>query len=223
MAHGVHGLKTALLLYPLEHEAQHVDVIARGCVIHGVFADHGLIGHHKGSYGLLTSGKRFVNDNKGYTGGSQIFLGTGENNSEFAYIQRLGQNVGGHIGYKRDGNFGDIMPLRTEDGIVSAVVKILCVGIQLQLGLVGNTGVVACGGVDGDIDGAVLGGLLCGDLCEVAGDGIIGALIGSHKVQGNHGKLGRSSALKEKYLVGIGHGEKFLQIGLGFVENREKG
>ena len=69
---------------------------------------------------------------------------------------------------------GDVLPLGAVDGVVGAVVEVAGLGIQLQLVLGGDIGVVLVGGGGGQVDLAVLLGLLIGDVGEVAGDSVVG-------------------------------------------------
>ena len=69
------------------------------------------------------------------------------------------------------------------------------------------------------MDVAVLFGLFIGDICKVAGDCVVGLTSFSDQVQGNHGKLAGSAALKEQDLVALGNIHETAELCLGIVED----
>src|SRR5699024_3433351 len=143
----------ALGLQPVQHQAQHVDAPAGRGVVHGVLVDHGLVVHHQGGVGQLVAGQLLPDDHHSQAGGGHVLLGAGEDDAILAHVHRAGENIGGHVAH--DGHavrLGDIGPLGAVDGVVGAVVEVAGLGIQLQLLLGGNIGVVPVGGGGGQVD-----------------------------------------------------------------------
>ena len=73
----------------------------------------------------------------------QVLLGAAEDDAVLAHVHRAGQEVGGHIAH--DGHVpgvGHVLPLGAVDGVIGTVVEVAGLGIQLELVLPGDVGVV---------------------------------------------------------------------------------
>ena len=166
------------------------------------------------------AGQGLFDDDHRETRGSHILLGAGKDDPVLAHIHGTGEDIRGHVAHQGHiPGLGHILPLGAVDGIVGAVVEVAGFGVQLQLVLLGNIGVVFVPAVRGEANLAVLFGLLTGDAGEVSGDGVVRLSRPSHEVQGHHGELARGPALQKQHLVVVGHAEQPDEIGLGIVED----
>ena len=166
------------------------------------------------------AGQVLPDDDHGEAGGSHVLLGAGEDDAVLAHVHRTGQDVGGHIAHQGHvAGVGDVLPLGAVDGVVGAVVEIGRLGVQLQLVLGGDVGVVPVLAGSGQVDGAVLLGLLVGQVGEVAGDGVVGLARLADEVEGHGGELGGGAALEEEDLVALGDLQQAAELGLGVVKD----
>ena len=166
------------------------------------------------------AGQVLPDDGHGEAGGGHVLLGAGEDDAVLAHVHRTGQDVGGHITHQGHvAGVGDVLPLGAVDGVVGAVVEIGRLGVQLQLVLGGDVGVVPVLTGGGQVDGAVLLGLLVGQVGEVAGDGVVGLARLTDEIQGHGGELGGGAALEEEDLVALGDLQQAAEFGLGVVKD----
>ncbi len=88
--HLAHGLNTALLFQPLEHQPGQVPGIGRRGVVHGAVIGDDLIVHHgRRLFPGLT--QEILTDNYHHQArGADVLLGAGIDQTEFADIQRPG-------------------------------------------------------------------------------------------------------------------------------------
>ena len=217
---GLHAFHAPLLLQPVQHQAQHVDAPAGRGVVHGVLVDHDLVVQHLGGVGQGAAGQVLPDDDHGETGGGHVLLGPGEDHAVLAHIHRPGEDVGGHVAHQGHApGVGDVLPLGAVDGVVGAVIEVGRLGVQLQLVLGGDVGVVLvlAGGGQGDL--AVFLGLLVGQVGEVSGDGVVGLPRLADEVEGDGGELGGGAALEEEDLVALGDLQQAAELGLGVVKD----
>ena len=166
------------------------------------------------------TGQSPVNDDHGKPGGGHVLLGPGEDQPEAGNIYRPGQDLRGHVAHQgHRAGLGHVVPGSAENGVVGAVIKVFRVGRELQLLLGRNPVKLSSGAVGSKVHTAVLPRLLGRDGREVPGDGVVRRVAGGGEIQGDHGKLQGAASLEEQYLMGIGHVQRRLQLGLGVVED----
>ena len=78
-----HARDAALLLEPVEHKTEHVNIVARGRIVHGILVDHALIAHHQRRNGALVPGERAVDDHDRQPRGGHVLLRPGIDDAEF--------------------------------------------------------------------------------------------------------------------------------------------
>ena len=151
---------------------------------------------------------------------SQVLLRAAENNSIFGHVHRPGKKIGGHIAHNGHiPRIGHILPFGAVNGVVGTVVEVTGLGVQLELVLGGNVGVVFVTAVGGKRNLAVLLSLLIGHAGEIAGDGVIRPAGFSDEVQRNHGELAGGAALQKQHPIVFGHMEQPDEAGLGVVKD----
>src|SRR5690606_41636429 len=118
------------------------------------------------------------------TAGANILQRTNIEQTEARYIQRSGQDVGGHIGYQGFvAHLGNPVEFHTTDGLVGRVVHVGSIVGQLPFVLAGNRKIVIFLGRGGDVDVAVAGGFLDGLARPDAGVDVIGTAVLTEQVQ----------------------------------------
>ena len=148
--------------------------------------------------------QRLLDDHHSQAGGSHVLLGPGVDQAVFGHVHRAGENVRGHIAHQGHiAHLGHILPLGAVNSVVGAVVEVAGRGVQLQLLLGGDIGVIPVGGVGGDVHSAVLLGLLHGQVGEVARHGVVGLPLLPHQIQGDGGELAGSAGLEEQRLIAL--------------------
>lgn len=200
-------------LEPACDEAEHVDGEAGRGVVERVLADMGGVAKHRGNgFGCLLR-PCLVDDDQCAAGRSQILLETSVDESELARIERARENVRGHISDQWDIGRGELGPSYAFNGLVRGDVEIGGHVGRLYFILCRHAGGGYPCGICGDVDVAEEFSLLDGFLCPGTGVGVVGALIGSEQVHGNHGELGAGSALQEEDRLIVGNIHKLCHIG----------
>ena len=190
---------------------------------HGVLVDHGLVIHHEGGVGQLVAGQILPDDDHCQAGGSHVLLGAGVDDAVLGHIYGHGENVGGHVAHQRYiAGLGDIAPLGAVDGVVGAVVEVAGLGVQLQLVLGRDVGVVAILRGGGQVDLAELASLLIGQVGEITRHRIVGLSGFADEVEGNHRELAGGAGLKEQNLVSLRNTHNPAQLILGLLKNLKK-
>ena len=113
---------------------------------------------------------------------------------------------------------GEIVPRDAVDGLVLADVDVIGVLGNVQIGAVGDIGVVLILGGSGDDDLADLLGFLDGFLGPGTGLDVDGLAV-LHEVHGDHGELQGGAALDEEDFIIVGDAHEIAQILLGFVDD----
>ena len=224
MLEPLHTFHTALLLEPCEHEAEDVDIPARRRVVHRVLVDHTLIAVHDRRDRQLMSGKRTVNDRDREPRGCHVLLRTGKDHAVLRHVHRARENVGRHIARERHAaGLGHILPFRTVDGVIGAIVKVRSTGRELQLALLRDAGVTAGGGICRDVHRAVLLGFFCRASGKVPGHGVIRRAVRPHQIKRDHRKLRRSAALQKQDRMCVRDGQCAAKARLHFLKDIGKG
>ena len=111
-----------------------------------------------------------------------------------------------------------LVPRRAVDRLIFTDVDIVGIVRDVEIGAVGDVGIVLVGGGGDDGDVPVLlrlgdGLLRPGARLDIAGLAVF------HQVHRHHRKLQRTAALNEQHLVVIGNAHQRAQVGLGLVGN----
>ena len=208
-----HARNAALLLEPVEHETEHINIVARGRIVHGILVDHALIAHHQRRNGALVPGERAVDDHDRQPRGGHVLLCPGIDDAEFRHVHRVREDLRGHITHDRHAaGLRHILPRRTEDRVVGAVIKILCLRRERKLLL--RRDAVKAGSLARcrDVHAAVFSRFLRGDIGKVAGHGVIGRVALGGQIERDHRKLERRAALQKQDLVRVRHGERLFEL-----------
>ena len=217
----LHGPYAAHLLDPLEHEAEDVDAVCGGRVVHGFLVGHGLpVQHDRIFFQRVAAQQILTHDHDRNTRGAHVLLRARVDHAVFGNVHRLRQDVGRHIRHQRhaDRRLGVVLVLGAVDGVVGADVEVIRVRTDIQLSLRRHAVEIALLGGEGNVDVAELDGFLVGIIGEVAGDCIV-RLAGLHQVHRDGRELRRCAALQEQDLVILRNGEHAAHGRLGLLDD----
>ena len=158
-------------------------------------------------------GERAVDDHDRQPRGGHIFLRPGIDDAVFRHVHRVREDLRGHVAHERHAaGLRHILPRRTEDRVVGAVIKILCLRRERELGL--RRDAVKAGSLARcrDMHAAVLFRFLRGDIGKIAGHGVIGRVALGGQIERDHRKLERRAALQKQDLVRVRHGERLFEL-----------
>ena len=129
-----HRFQTAHLLDPFGDQLHHVDGVRRRRVVHAVFVSHQLVIQQNRHVLAVVTHEILANDDNCHTCRAHVLLCAGINHTILGNVDRLGQNVGGHVSNNRNIScVRVIVPFGTEDGVVCADVEVICIRADVQL------------------------------------------------------------------------------------------
>ena len=199
----LHDLYAAHLLDPLENEAENVDAVRGGRVVHGALVGHGLpVEHDRVLFERIRAEQVLTDDDDGNARRAHVLLRAGVDHAVLGNVNRLGEDVRGHIRNERYAcrGLGVVLVLGAVDGVVCADVEVVCVRTDVQLSLRRYAVEIALLGGEGNMDVAELDRFLVCVVGEVTGQRVV-RLAGLEQVHRDRCELGRSAALQEQHLV----------------------
>src|SRR5690606_33008528 len=108
-------------------------------VVHGAVIGGHLVVQHGRAAGAGAAEQVLADDDHHQAAGADVLLRTGVDQAEAGYIQRTGEDVGGHVRHQRYvAHFRNPVELQAADGFVGGVVQVGGVLRQLPLVLTGN-------------------------------------------------------------------------------------
>mmetsp|Transcript_4745 Transcript_4745/g.10614 ORF Transcript_4745/g.10614 Transcript_4745/m.10614 type:complete len:263 (-) Transcript_4745:577-1365(-) len=125
--HLLHSLESAHLVELVEHQASHVDGVARRRVVHGVVLRHDGVVLHRRAVRTCVSNKVVAHNHNRESRRSDILLRAGVDDSVLGHVDGLGDEVGRHVGDERRAvRRHDVgLELNTLDRLVCADVHVL--------------------------------------------------------------------------------------------------
>ena len=217
----LHSLYAAHVFNPLGNQTEYIDAVRGRRVVHGILVSHGLpVQHNRVLLERIVAEQILADDDNGNTGRAHVLLCAGVDDAVLGNINRLGQDVGGHIRYQLNAcrGLGIVLILGAVDGVVGADVEV--VGIRTDIQLILRRNVVEVGLLGGECSVHVAE-LLCFLVSlgsEAAGQCVV-SLAGLQQVHRDRCKLGGSAALQEQNLVVIRNGEYAAQRSLGLLDD----
>ena len=217
----LHRLDAAHLLDPLEHEAEDVDAVRGGRVVHGFLVRHGLpVQHDRVLLQRVTPQQVLAHDDDRHARRAHVLLRARVDDAVLGHVHRPRQDVGRHIRHQRHARrgLGVVLVFGAVDGVVRADVEVIRVRTDVQLALRRHMVEVGLLGGERNVDVAELDRFLICVVRKVAGDGVI-RLAGLHQVHRDGRELGRRAALQEQDLVVLRDGEHAAQRRLGLLDD----
>ena len=160
-----------------------------------------------------------TDDDDDHTGRTDVLLNACVDHTVIGDVAGLGEEHGGLVGNKdMTLGVGKLLPGHTVDGLILADIDVVGILGNVEIGAIGNVGVVLILAGGGDDDFADLLCLSDGLLGPCAGLNVNGLAV-LHEVHGDHGELEGGAALDEQDLVVVGNAHQVAQILLGFVND----
>ena len=215
----MHLFQTADGLQILEDLAAAVDRPAVRGIVHGACTCMGAVLQVDGKILQIVTDEVFADDADHHARRTDVLLHARVDHAVVGHVAGLGQEHGRLVGDQRMTlGVGQLFPRHAVDGFVLADVDIVGVFRNVQIGAVGNVGVVLVLGGRGDDDLADL--LRLGDCLLGPCAGLnVDSLAVLHEVHRNHGELQRCAALNEQNFIVVGDTHQIAQILLGFVND----
>ena len=215
----VHLFEAADGLEVLEDLAAAVDRPAVRGVVHGAGACVRAVLQVDGQILQIVTDQILTDDDDNHAGGADVLLHARVDHAVIGHVAGLGQEHGGLVGNKHMAlGVGQLVPRHAVDRLVLADVDVIGVFGDIQIGAVGNIGIVLVLAGSGDDDLADLLGFRDGLLGPCAGLDVDGLAV-LHEVHGDHRELQRCTALNEQDLVVVGNAHEVAQILLGLVDD----
>ena len=215
----LHRAEAADLLEVLEDLAADVDRPAVRRVVHGAGVGVGLILQIDGQVGQIVADEILADDDDDHAGGADVLLHAGVDHAVIADVAGLGEEHGRLVGHEDVTlGVGQSVPRHAVDRLIFADVDIVRVLGDVEVGAVGDVGIVLVLRGGGDDDLADLLRLGNGLLRPCAGLNVDGLAV-FHQVHRDHGELERCAALNKQYLVVVGDAHEVAKILLGLVDD----
>ena len=226
----LHGREATLLHHVGNIETAHVDGPARWGVLERVCRlGVGLPVAEHGSITAVSRNKIVPDDDEGDAGRSDVLLRTGIHDTVLAPVDRLGHEVGGHVG---DENLTlghlvvrEIMEFESLNSLVITVVEKLGVGVDVPVGWLSERGITGSLVVGNLVGIAVLETFLDGALGPGTRGQIVRVLLLSifQEVVADGGELERRTSLEHEDGEVVWDGEHGFHIGAALLgECRER-
>jgi len=215
----VHFLKTADGLEVLEHLAAAVDGPAVRGVVHGAVVGVRAVLQIDGQTGEILADEILADDGHDHAGRADVLLHAGVDHAVVGHVAGLGEEHGGLVGHQHVAlGVRQLRPGDAVDRLVLADIDVVGIVGDVEIGAVGDIGVVLVLGGGGDDHVSDLLGLGNGLLRPGAGLHIDGLAV-LHEVHRDHGELQRGAALDEEHLIVVGDAHEVAEILFRLVDD----